>query len=322
MRFAIVGSGGLGSLFGGVLARAGVEVTLIARGANLAVLRERGLEVRFLSGDRFHVEVRATDDPAEAGPMDAILFCVKTYDIAAAARQALPMIGRETLVLPVQNGVEAAEQIGAIVGQDHDVTGVGVSGAVLEQPGVVVQKNPNLRMLFGPDRPTDGRAAKRIRDVLREAGIRADVTPDIERELWEKFLVALATLGFMTVNRLPIGPTLACSASADVVRGLVHEGVAVGRARTVPLSDDATERVLDRLRGMAAANPAARGSMYFDLVGGKRLELEAVNGAVVRMGRELGIPTPFNLAVYATLKPYVDGTPQVSAPFDARKGPA
>ena len=311
MRFAIVGTGGLGCLFGGVLARAGVDVTLVGRGANLAALRERGLDVQLLAGERFQVDVRATSDPAEVGPVDAILFCVKTYDVEAAARQSLPMIGPETLILPVQNGVEAAEQIGAIVGEDHVVPGVGVTGATLVQPGVVAQKAPTVRALFGPDRATEGRRAERIADALREAGISADVSPDIERELWEKFVFALLGLGFMSVNRLPIGPTLACPEAAEVARGVMDEGVAVGRARGAPLPDDATERAFERFRGVAAANPAARGSMYYDLMAGKRLELEAVTGAVVRMGRELGVPTPLNFVIYGALKPYVDGAPAI-----------
>jgi len=157
MRFAIVGSGGLGCLFGGVLARAGADVTLIARGANLAALRERGLDVTLLGRPPFHVDVRAADDPTQIGPVDAVLFCVKTYDVESAARRALPLIGRDTLVLPVQNGVEAAEQIGAIVGEDHVVAaGVGVTGATLERPGVVVQKSPHLSLTFGPDPRTEG----------------------------------------------------------------------------------------------------------------------------------------------------------------------
>jgi 2-dehydropantoate 2-reductase len=307
MRFAIVGSGGLGCLFGGVLARAGADVTLIARGANLEALRERGLDVQLLNGERFHVDVRATDNPAEVGPVDAILFCVKTYDVEPAARQSLPLIGPDTLVLPVQNGVEAAEQIGRIVGEDHVVPGVGVAGATLEEPGRVVQKGLTVRALFGPDRATEGRRAERIRDALVAAGISAEVSSDVERELWEKFIFAVVGLGFMTLTRLPIGPTLGNPESAEVVRGIVEECVAVGRARGVPLPDDATERAFERMRAISAANPEARGSMYFDLIAGKRLELDAANGAVVRMGRELGIPTPLNGLVYGALKPYADG---------------
>jgi 2-dehydropantoate 2-reductase len=308
MRFAIMGSGGLGCLFGGLLAQSGADVTLIARGANLAALRERGLDVQLLGGERFHVDVPATDDPAEVGPVDAILFCVKTYDVESAARQALPLIGPETLVLPVQDGVEAAEQTGAIVGEDHVVAaGVGVTGATLEQPGVVVQKSPNVRLTFGPDRATEGWRSERIRDALVAAGILALVSPDVERELWEKLVFALAGLGFMTLTRLPLGRTLACPETVEVVRGLFEEGVAVGRARGVPLPDDLPELTIERMHGLAAANPGGRGSMYFDLIAGKRLELEAINGAVVRMGREAGIPTPLNGLVYGALKPYVDG---------------
>lgn len=310
MRVAIMGSGGLGCLFGGMLARAGADITLIARGANLAALRERGLDVTLLGQAPFHVDVRATDNPGEVGPVDAILFCVKTYDVESAARQCRPLIGPKTLVLPVQNGVEAAEQVGAIVGEDHVVAaGVGVTGATLERPGVVVQKSHVVRITFGPDRATEGRRADRIREAFAVAGIEAVVSPDVERELWEKFVFTLAGLGFMTLTRLPLGPTLACPETVEVMRGLMAEGAVVGRARGVPVADDVAERALGRMRAVAAANPEVRGSMYFDLIAGKRLELEAINGAVVRMGRELGIPTPLNLLVYGGLKPYADGAP-------------
>jgi 2-dehydropantoate 2-reductase len=304
-----MGSGGLGCLFGGVLARAGVDVTLIARGANLAVLRERGLDVTLLGRDPFQVDVQVTDRPGEVGPVDAVVLCVKSYDIDVAVRQALPLIGPETLVLPVQNGVEAAEQIAAVVGVDRVVTGVGVSAATLERPGAVVQKSLNVEMVFGPDAATAGRRSERIRDALLAAGIGAAVSPHVERDLWEKFIFALVGLGFMSLTRLPIGPTLACPETAEMARGLMAEGVAIGRARGVPLTDDAIERAFGWMERSAASNPDSHGSMYFDLLAGKRLELEAINGAVVRMGRELGVPTPFNQVVYAGLKPYANGVP-------------
>jgi len=135
------------------------------------------------------------------------------------------------------------------------------------------------------------------------------VSPDVERELWEKFFFTLAGLGFMALTRLPIGRTLACPETVEVVRGLFTEGVAVGRARGVPLPADAPARIVERMQGLAAANPDARGSIYFDLLAGKRLEIEAINGAVVRMGREHGIPTSVNVLVYGALKPYADGAP-------------
>jgi 2-dehydropantoate 2-reductase len=313
MRFAVMGSGGLGCLFGGLLARAGADVTLIARGANLSALRERGLDVTLFGGERFRVDVRATDDPREVGPVDAIAFCVKTYDIEAAARQMLPMIGPDTLVLPAQNGVEAADQIAAIVGADHVVMGVGFSGATLERPGLVVQKGANTLAKFGPDRRDGGRRAECVRDALIAAGVNAEISLHIERELWEKLLIAIVGLGFMTLTRLPLGPTLDVPESVAVVLGLMQEVAAVGRARGVALPDGAAEAALQRLRGMRASNPAMRGSMYFDLVAGKRLEVEAVSGAVVRLGRELGIPTPYNEVVYAGLKPYIDGAPALLA---------
>jgi 2-dehydropantoate 2-reductase len=309
MRFAIMGSGGLGCLFGGLLARAGVDVTLVARGANLDALRTGGLDVQLLSGERFHVGVRATDHPAEVGPVDAILFCVKTYDVVAAARAVLPMIGPETLILPVQNGVEAADQIAAVVGAEHVVIGVGVAGGTVERPGLVSQKGLSVRARFGPDAATGGQRTDRIRDVLLEAGIAADASPGVEVRLWEKFLFTPFSLGFMALARLTAGQAVAYPEGVETFVRLTSEAEAVGRARGVPLPPDATGQALDLLRSIAAANPESRGSMYFDLLAGKRLELDAINGAVIRMGREHGIPTPYNEVVYAGLKPYIDGPP-------------
>jgi 2-dehydropantoate 2-reductase len=310
MRFAIVGAGGLGCLFGGLLARAGEDVTLIARGANLAAIRAGGLQVRLLGAEPFHVSIPATDDPREVGPVDAIFLCVKTYDVEAAARQALPLIGPETLILPVQNGVEAADQIGAVVGSDHVVIGVGISAGNVERPGVVVQKALRNRARFGPDAATGGVRSGRVRDALEAAGIGADAGPGVERDLWEKLIFSTGGLGFMGLSRLSAGQVLASPEAADVFLRVAAEAEAVGRARGVDLPGGAAERALDFLRSIAAANPDARGSMYFDLLAGKRLELEAINGAVIRMGREHGIPTPYNEVVYGGLKPYIDGAPR------------
>jgi 2-dehydropantoate 2-reductase len=309
VRFAIIGAGGLGCLFGGLLARAGVDVSLIARGANLEAIRAGGLDVRLLGGEQFHVDIPATNDPREVGPVDAIFFCVKTYDVESAARRALPLIGPETLILPVQNGVEAADQIGAIVGREHVVMGVGISAAMVERPGLVTQKALQNRVRFGPDAATGGRRSTKVRDALVAAGIEAASGPGVERDLWEKFLVTPAGLGFMALSRLSSGQVLASPEATSICLRLSEEAETVGRARGVDLPDRAAERTIDFLRTVAAANPDARGSMYFDLLAGKRLELEAINGAVIRMGRQHGIPTPHNQVVYAGLKPYIDGAP-------------
>jgi 2-dehydropantoate 2-reductase len=309
LHVAIMGSGGLGCLFGGLLARAGVDVTLIARGANLEAIRSGGLHVQLLNGERFHVGIPATDDPREVGPVDGVLFCVKTYDVEVAARQALPLVGPDTLILPVQNGVEAAEQIGAIVGADHVVPGVGISAATVERPGVVVQKALHNRARFGPDAATGGQRTARLRTALTAAGIGADDSPGVERDLWEKLVFSAASLGFMALSRLSAGQVLACPEATDIFLRVAGEAEAVGRARGVDLPEGADRRALDFLRGVAMSNPDVRGSMYFDLLAGKRLELEAINGAVIRMGRQYGVPTLHNEVVYAGLKPYIDGAP-------------
>jgi 2-dehydropantoate 2-reductase len=219
------------------------------------------------------------------------------------------MIGPDTLILPVQNGVEAAGQIAAVVGSEHVVTGVGVAGGTVEPLGVVSQKGLRVRARFGPDEASGGQRTDRIRDVLRTAGIAADASPGVEVDLWEKFLFTPFSLGFMTLTRLTAGQAVEHPELVEMFRKLTAEAEAVGRARGVPLAGNATERALETLRGIAATDPESRGSMYFDLLAGKRLELEAINGAVIRMGRQYGIPTPYNELVYAGLKPYIDGAP-------------
>lgn len=309
MRFAIMGSGGLGCLFGGLLARAGLDVTLIARGVNLDALQQRGLDVILLSGERFHVDVKATDNPADVGPVDAVMFCVKSYDIESAAEACLPMVGPETLFLPVQNGVEAAERIAAVVGAEHVMNSAGLTGGTVVTPGVVEQKSPVLKVRYGPYQHGVPPMAERILEALRLAGFDAAITPDIEMEVWEKYLSSVGGLTFGALTRLPASVALTYPETAEVFLGLMREAVAIGRAQGIPYAENAAETRLEQIRANAAKNPSSRGSMQYDLMAGKRIEVEAIAGYIVRKGRELGIPTPYNQVIYGGLKPYADGPP-------------
>ena len=308
MRVAVVGAGGLGGLYGGLLARHGLDVTFIARGRNLETLREHGLFVKRKSGEEFHVAVRATDDPRDVGPVELIWFCVKTYDLEAAARQALPLVGPETMALPIQNGVEAPERLAEILGQEHALGGVGRAGATLVAPGRVEEKSDVAAVGFGElDGETSART-EHLAVVLKQAGIEAALMPDIQVDLWDKFVQACAIFGLDALLRLPESSYLQHTETAALFRGLMQEAYDVGRARGVRLPEDTVERLYTRIVTLFQRNPQIHSSMYYDILAGRPLEIEAASGAVVRLGRAHGVPTPLNFAVYAALRPFADGT--------------
>ena len=210
MRVAVMGSGGLGGFLGGLLARAGEDVTLIARGMNLQALCAKGLTVKLLPEGDFHCAVRATDDPSEVGPVDLVWFCVKTFDLMTAARQAAPLIGPRTLILPIQNGVEAIEALAALFG-DRVLGCVSLAGATLVAPGIVAQKLPRVLVKIGERSGGSNERTESLRDTLLRAGIEAELSPDIQQEMWEKFVVVSVTLGLTALTRLPLGPLFACA---------------------------------------------------------------------------------------------------------------
>ena len=309
MRVAIVGAGGLGGLYGGLLARGGLDVTFIARGRSLAAIREHGLTVRLASGEEIHVPARATDDPRDVGPVDLVWFCVKTYDLDDAARQALPLLGPETMALPIQNGVEAPERLAAVLGREQVLGGVGRAGGTLTAPGRVEQKSARATVVFGElDGGTSART-ERLARTLREAGLDPKLSTDVQADLWDKFVQACAIFGLDALLRVPAATYLRHVETAELFRGLMREVYTVGRARGVRIPDGTVERLWETLSPLFAANPGLHSSMYFDVVAGRRLEIEAASGAVVRLGRECGVPTPLNFAIYAALKPFADGTP-------------
>jgi 2-dehydropantoate 2-reductase len=311
MRVTVMGSGGTGGYFGGLLARSGEEVTFIARGPHLAALRANGLTVRSrLIGD-FTIKVRATDDPAEPGPVDLVLFCVKSYDTESAAERLRPAVGPETVILPVQNGIDSAERIGRIVGPQRVIGGLAGVSSVVEAPGIIEHRaGPDVIQLGELDGPPSPRT-ERIVEVLRGAGIKAQVRPDMRVALWEKFVLICGLSGLTALTRLPLGAILACPETRTLFHHVMEETKEVGRATGVPVPSEHAERMLKFFQG---SDPAIRGSLYYDLAAGRRLEIETLNGTVVRLGRERGVPTPANFAVYAALKPYADGAPATGAP--------
>jgi 2-dehydropantoate 2-reductase len=306
MRIAVVGAGGTGGYFGGLLARAGQDVTFIARGTHLEALRTRGLTVESRLAGTFTLPVRATDNPTEVSPVDLILFCVKTYDTDAAAESIRPLIHPETMLLSLQNGIDNEERIARAAGHTSGIGAVAYVTSAIKAPGVVAQTSGPGKIIFGELSEGTSTRTERLHDVLQRAGITAEVHSDIRVVLWQKFLFICAFSGVTAVTRLPIGTILSDFATHALFQGVLEEVEAVVRAGDIDLPADCVEQAMATA---AAAEPWARGSLYHDLASGRRLELESLNGEVVRRGREHGVSAPLNFAIYAALRPYVDGAP-------------
>lgn len=308
MRVAIMGSGGLGGFYGGLLARAGEDVTFIARGAHLEAIRGRGLTVKSQMMGDFSVSAPATDDPGTLAPVELVLVGVKTYDLDAAGEQMRPLVGPETVVLPLQNGIDATDRLARAVGAGRVIAGVAYVASFVEAPGVIKHTAMN-RILLGEPNGGPSPRVERIANMLRGAGIVCETPTEIRVSLWEKLIVLAGTGGVMALTRLPVGPLRDCAEAAALFRGAMEEAAAVGRACGVPLAEGIVNQHWDMILGLP---PAAHGSMLQDLKMGRRLEVESLNGTVIRLGREMGIPTPLNFAVYAGLKAYAEGPPAMA----------
>ncbi len=307
MRVAVMGAGGTGGYFGGLLARAGEDVTFIARGTHLAAIRAQGLRVKSrLAGD-FTVAARATSDPSDVGQVDLVLFCVKTYDTGTAAEQIQPLVGPQTAVLSVQNGIDNAERIAKAVGNRAVVGAAAFVISAIEAPGVIAQTAGPGRIVLGE---LDGQQSERtehLGNAFLRAGIPTELSPDIQAALWDKFLFICALSGVTALTRLPIGTILSVPETRALFRETMVEVESVARANGVGLPPDCVDRAVTFAAGL---EPWGRGSLATDLAAGRRLELESLNGKVVRLGREHSIPTPCNFAIYAALLPFRDGAPR------------
>ncbi len=300
MKIAILGAGAVGGYYGGLLARSGNEVTFIARGAHLAAIRERGLRVESVHGDFEVCPAQATDDPATVGPVDLVLVTVKSYGLEEAAVAARSLVGPETCVLPLLNGLDAAERLAAVLGDGPVLAGLTHISASVVAPGVIRQVSPLRRITFGERDGTITPRAGRIRDTLAAGGIEVVLTPAVEVALWEKFVFIASIGGVCSLARLPIGPVLALPETRQLYLDALREVEAVGRARGVALPADIVEQTLRLTEGFA---PQTKPSLLADLEAGRPLELEALSGTVVRYGRQAGVPTPVHRVIYAALKP-------------------
>ena len=303
MKIGVMGTGGIGGYFGALLARAGYEVFCLARGEHLKAIQEKGLRVESVPGN-FTVRPRATADPAAIGPMDLILFGVKTYDTDEAARAMRPLVGEGTVILTLQNGVDSAERIAAALGPGRVLPGAAYIFSGIAAPGVIRQTGGPRKIVFGE--PEGGRSprAEAILAACRAAEINAELTDRIVRVLWEKWAFICAQGGVTALTRLPLGEIRACEETWALYRGVIEEIAAVAAARGIAVAPGLVGTILDQAKALEAH---VTSSLANDLAGGRRLEIEALNGTVVRYGREAGVPIPLNQAIYASLKPYEAG---------------
>ena len=309
MKFAVLGTGGVGGYFGAKLAASGNDVTFIARGAHLDAIRSNGLKVISGGGDMLVKPARATADPTEIGPVDCVLLSVKLWDLDAAARACKSLVAGDGVagggfVVPLQNGVDALKRCAAELGAGKVVGGIAYIAAVIAEPGVIRHSGAMARMAFGE---ADGISSPRVRALLKAlkaAGIDAEIPADILAAQWRKFVFLASISGLTSLARLPIG---ALATDPELRAGLqlaIAEAVAVGRAAGIDLPGDAADATLATIDQLPAD---MKTSMQQDLERGNRLELPWLSGAVSRMGRELKVPTPTHDLIAAALKPYADG---------------
>jgi 2-dehydropantoate 2-reductase len=305
MRIAMMGSGGLGGYFGGRLAHAGSDVSFIARGAHLRAMQEQGLRIeRPTHGDIVVRQARFTDDPATVGVVDLVIVGVKLWDTEAAAKALRPMVGPKTAVLSLQNGVTKDEILMREFGAAAVMGGAGYVATRIARPGVIAQTGPLERMVFGE---YDGSRSERAEALLKAAlaaGINAEISDDIRRALWEKFVFLVGLSAATTTMHTTIGPIRTNPRTRAFLHDLMKEVVAVGRAHGVNLPENYAD---DRLAFADSVAPGMSSSMLHDLERGSRLELPWLSGAVVELGARAGIPTPLNRAVCDILALHVEG---------------
>lgn len=303
-RFAIMGTGGVGGYFGGLLAKAGFDVHFIARGAHLAAMQANGLAIESISGD-FHIDpVHATDDPSTIGTVDFVLFCVKLWDTESAGAACRPLLGPKTAVVSLQNGVESETVLAGLLGENHIIGGVAEIAASIRAPGIVKHVSPFQQIRFGE---LDNRASARVERLdaaLTAAGIVHVISPDIRLALWEKFVFLVGMSALTALTRQTIGPVRDNPDTRSLLVQVMEETAAVARAKGAAVEADFVGKRLDAIDGFP---PEVRASMALDLQQGRPLELPWLSGTVARFGDDLGVSTPANHFINAALTLHADG---------------
>lgn len=305
MKILVMGSGGVGGLYGGRLAKAGCDVTFVARGAHLAAMRKHGLLIENeAQGNDLIKPVTVTDDPLSAGTPDLILFAVKLWDTEAVARTLKPIVGAETAVLSLQNGVVKDDILRSVFGDKAVMGGVAYVGTHIARPGVIHQVGTLQRLVFGEYDGSKSARAEALLAALLKAGIQAELSNDIRRTLWEKYTFLVGLSGATASMRTTIGPVREHPQTRAFLHDLMKETVAVGRALGVALPERYAD---DRLKFADSVPGTMDSSLHHDLRNGNRLEVEWLAGGVVQLGRKAGVATPCNRAVWDVLALHAQG---------------
>ena len=307
MKIVILGSGAVGGYYGAKLARSGQEVTFIARGAHLTAIRERGLEIRSPALGDFVARAHAEEDTSRVGPADLVIVAVKAYDNATALPMLTPLLADDTVVLPLQNGVDSAGQVAAVAGEARTLGGTTYVATALEAPGLIVQTGDHRRIVFGEvfgQLPRVSERVTRIHEAFAAADIQSLAVGDGRVPIWEKFIFLASLAAFTGAARLPIGPVWGDPFTRAQFLAGCREIEAVARAEGVPVAADVVDRIIPYIDNIPGS---MRSSLLIDLQQGKRIEVEALQGTVVRRGAARGVPTPIISTLYSVLKLHAAG---------------
>jgi 2-dehydropantoate 2-reductase len=300
MRVAIYGTGGAGGYFGAQMARSGVDVTFVARGQHLKAIQTYGLCLETPAGEIVIRPAKATDDPTQVGPVDVILLGVKAWQVEEATRNMRPMVGPETFVVPLQNGVEAPSQIAALLGAEHVLGGLCGTFSWVVAPGRIRNIGAASFIKFGELDNQLSERAERLRQSFEKAGVKVDIPADVHTALWEKFLLVTSFGGVGAVSRAPIGIIRATPETRLLLEQCMEEVSALARARRIQLSDTVVADTMSFIDTLAAN---ATTSLQRDIAEGKPSELDFWNGSVVRQGRAVDVSTPVNRFIYHSMLP-------------------
>lgn len=306
MRIAAMAAGAVGGYFGARLAAAGHDVFFIARGAHRDAIVKNGLKIESVHGDMHLAKPNVTDDPAEAGPVDIVLFAVKLWDTESAAEAARPLLGPDSRLITVQNGIDSVDRLSAVLGADRVVGGAAYIATVMASPGVIRHTSQFAILRIGrADKKPDAKLSAFV-DAGKAAKLDINLSADIQRELWQKFIFLTAMAGSTASLRSTIGPIIADPELREFFHALMEEAFAVGKAKGVALDHAYIDERMNFL--VNKIEPGMRASMAHDLERGNRLELDWLAGKVRALGREFGIPTPASDTVYTVLKLHRMGT--------------
>ena len=300
MKIAIYGAGGLGGYYGARLAGAGNDVAFIARGAHLEAIRKRGLQISSPLGDMHLPNPTATDDPADVGPVDLVVVAVKTWQISEVAAAMGPLLDRDTVVLPFLNGVEASDELAAVIGPERVLGGLSKVFSKIASPGVIHHFTANVFVAFGELDGTDSERVRSLLEVFSAAGVDAEASPAIRVELWKKLLLVSSWAGLGALARSPMGVVREEPEIRSLIGRSMEEGFAVARATGHDIDLSYKDEMWAFYRTMPAG---ATASMQRDIIDGRPSELDAWNGAVCRFGVRAGVETPVHSFTYHMLLP-------------------